>query len=388
MSDLAVTALTVTAALAVGMVMALLGNIKLTLARRPDQGDSRVRNLLSLLNLLLIPLIIVSGLLVDRWGVRPMLISGSVLLSLSILALGAGLSYERTLIAVFAAALGACALHVGTIVQLPLGLFGVSEVPASFQLGLVFVALGALIMPPLLDLLIDVIGFRKSMAVLALFFLTPAFLASFPRGQDFPTPVSGFEDLSAMILDPGILMAGLVFFVYAPLEAFVSVWTTTYLTNLGLADRQSRWLAYFWLAMIGSRFLFAVILHIATLGDAYMDWFLILPAVLSAVILGNMSGTTHHEKALVGLVLLGFFLGPLYPMLLGILFKTHVVNHRLSGSAFALLYTFGSVGSLLLAPLVQLSASRRSLQAALRIPLFIALVLSASTLMFALLADR
>jgi hypothetical protein len=388
MPDVALTALTVSSALAVGGVMALLGSLKLALARRPEHGEARVRNLLSLLNLLLIPLVVASGLGVDGWGVQACIIAGSVTLALAFLALSAGLPYERTLLAVLAAAIGAALLHVATVVQIPHGLFGFSEVAASFQLGLIFFGLGGLLMPPLFDLLLHAVGHRRTMAILAFLFLVPAFLAAvapLERPQ-------GVAHLADMALNPQVLLAGAVFFVYAPLEAFVSVWVATYLGNLGQPHKQSRWLACFWLAMLSSRLAFAVILHVADLHDRYLPPFLILPALLAAVILGNMSGTPKHDRALSGLVFLGLFLGPVYPMLLGILFKMRQeemqVHHLpdLFGSTYALLYVFGSVGSLLLSPLVQLSARRLTIQAALRIPLFIALVLAAATLVFALLS--
>lgn len=383
MPHLAITALTVTACVAVGMVLALLGSVKLALARRSDQADSSVRILLSLLNLFLIPMMVLAGLAVDRWGVRPALITGSLLLCLSFLAMSAGLTYHRTLAAVAAAALGASALHVGTIVQLPMGIFGVSEVAASLLMGLVFVALGGLVAPPLLDVLLNSFGFRRAMAFLALVFLTPAFLAAFPSPESFPE-TSDLGDLSRVLLDPRVLVAGVVFFVYAPLEAFVSVWTATYLTTHGQPERQSRWLACFWGAMLASRLLFAMVLHVIDFRNAYMAPFLVLPALLSAVVLGNMSGTTKLDRALTGLVALGLFLGPVFPMLLGILF-TEIKDSGLFGSAYGMLFSFGSIGSLVLSPLVRLSASRTSIQAAMRIPLFIALALGATTLMFALL---
>src|SRR4051812_23024134 len=104
------TALAVSSALGVGMMLALLGNLKLALARRPDQTDRRVRLLLTLLNALLIPFLLLCGVLVDSWGPRPMLVTGSVILALALLALSAGLEYRQTLTSVLFATLGASAL--------------------------------------------------------------------------------------------------------------------------------------------------------------------------------------------------------------------------------------------------------------------------------------
>src|SRR5215211_3049343 len=123
----ALTVLTVTSCLLVGMVLALLGNLKLALARRPEQTHGSIRRYLTLLNLLLIPLILLAGVLVDLAGVKAMLVTGSTLLATTV------------------AALGASILWVATIVLLPSGLFGARELAASGQVGLVLMAMGALL---------------------------------------------------------------------------------------------------------------------------------------------------------------------------------------------------------------------------------------------------
>lgn len=381
----ALTVLTVTSALLVGLVLALLGNLKLALARRPEQTRRSIGRYLTLLNLLLVPLILLAGVLVDLVGVRAMLVTSSVLLALAFISLSAPSTFGRTLFATGVAALGASILWVATIVLMPSGLFGPQELAASGQFGLVLMAMGALLTPPLFDLLQHGIGLRRTMALLALMLLMPAFLAFVPRPEEFPLD-SSKSFLTEPLGDPAVWMAALVFFVYAPLEAFVSVWTTTYLTALGKQDRQSWWLAGFWMSLLLSRILFGYVQHViqqvAPLGNPYESWFLVLSAILAAVVLGNMAGTVRPEKAFWGLVMLGFALGPVFPILVGLLFQNAHVEKAL-GTTFALLHAAGSVGSLLLSPLVNLSASARTIQVALRIPLFIAFTLAAVTVLFA-----
>ena len=382
----ALTVLTVTSALLVGMVLALLGNLKLALARRPEQTHGSIRRYLTLLELLLIPLILAAGILVDLAGVRAMLVTGSVLLALAFVSLSAPTTFGRTLFATLVAALGASILWVATLVLLPSGLFGPGELTASCQVGLVLVAMGALLTPPLFDLLLHTIGLRRTMAFFALILLAPAFFAGVTRADEFPIP-SARNPLFGLVADPAVWMAAVVFFVYAPLEAFVSVWTTTYLTSLAMPQKQSWWLAGFWTSLMLSRVLFGYLQHViqqyTPLGSSHEGWFLVLSAALAAVILGNMAGMVHPEKAFWGLILLGFALGPLFPILLGLLFQVRGVESA-PGTAFGLLHAAGSVGSLLLSPLVTLSAGARKIQVALRIPLFIALVLTAVTVLFAL----
>src|SRR5919199_4513194 len=94
-----VTAVAVSGAFVFGMVLALLGSFKLALARGVDVGAGNGGRLLPALNLALIPMTLLSGLLVDYWAVRGVVIAGSVLLALSLLALSARPSHPRTLLA-------------------------------------------------------------------------------------------------------------------------------------------------------------------------------------------------------------------------------------------------------------------------------------------------
>ena len=99
-----VTALTIGGSLTFGIALAMLGHLKLAIARRSEPAAGRIDLLLMLLNLSVIPMMIAAGLLADCWGIRQTTILGSVLMSLSFLALSAVPAYWRSLIAVTAAA--------------------------------------------------------------------------------------------------------------------------------------------------------------------------------------------------------------------------------------------------------------------------------------------
>jgi hypothetical protein len=369
-----------------GMVLALLGHLKTVLARRPPEpGTRRIDLLLSLLNLALAPMMLAAGLLVDFWGVRQTIIAGSVLLSLAFLSLSSGAAYKRTVFAVAVAAFGAAAVGTSSLVLMPQGLFGTHETTASVMLGLVLVALGALLTPPLIDLLVGGIGFGRTMAVIAFLALVPAFLAALPERGTFGGAASPAA-LAPLLQNAAVWMACVVFFCYAPLEGFISVWVTSLLNSIGHPERQVRWLAGFWGAFLLSRLAVAFIEHAGYLGDQVAHWFLIGTAFLTAVALGNLAGAVRAINAGKGLLLVGFFLGPLFPLLAGMVFRmSH--THDLPGTTFGLLYACGSFGSLALAPLVSLSARASNIGVALRIPLFISLVLAAATVLFVLTSD-
>jgi hypothetical protein len=98
-----------------------------------------------------------------------------------------------------------------------------------------------------------------------------------------------------------------------------------------------------------------------------------------------MAGTANRGSAWRGILLLGFLLGPIFPTLVGVVFQLFPDRE---GTAYGTMFAIGSAGSLLLAPLIGVSAQRRSVQTALRIPMFLALALTATALVFALTLPR
>src|SRR5579862_7490097 len=62
----AVTVVTISAAFVFGMVLALLGSLKLALAKRMNLGEGRIGFLLSALNFALMPMMILTGMLIDN----------------------------------------------------------------------------------------------------------------------------------------------------------------------------------------------------------------------------------------------------------------------------------------------------------------------------------
>lgn len=368
--------------LVTGLAQGLVGTLKLHFERKPAVVPPGFRRLLTVSNIGFIVLLLLAGALLDWLGPQPVLIGGSILLAASLFALGVSQMSGSPRLLPLAAAFGAVGVFLATIQIMPRGLLGEREVAGSLLFGFVFIALAALILPPLFDVLQAALGLRGTMTALALLALVPAGLAAFASGDAFP-PYARDADHAGLLVTPKLWFAGLVFFFYAPLEAFISVWTTTYLSRQTDTNRAARWLAFFWASMLASRVLFGLIQHVAELHDSTQPLFLVVPALLAAVVLGNMSGSTTTGQALSGLVFLGLFLGPILPMLLAILLGIPAVTAS-PGLAVSLLYACGAIGSLVLSPLVASSAEAHSIQAALRIPLFVALLLTAATLLFAL----
>src|SRR5262249_37129777 len=90
----------VAALLVSGMGVALLGSVKLPLARKLQIDEARVGGLVSLFGFVMIPVIFTAGFLTDQMGRQAVLVSGSFLLAVSLLLLALARTYALALVAV------------------------------------------------------------------------------------------------------------------------------------------------------------------------------------------------------------------------------------------------------------------------------------------------
>ena len=391
-ATLPVTVWTLTAACLTGLLLALLGSLKLTMARRPERVRGPLGLLFVLLNVLLLPLLLLSGWLIDAWGLRPMMIAGPLLLALALVALSARPPFWETLAAVAVAGLAAASVATTSAVLMPRALFGESERVSSFLFGMVFVALGALVSAPLVDLLRRGLGFRPTMLILALLSALPAVLGALVDSSQL-TVSERPGGVVQLVQSEEVWLGALVLFFYAPLEGFVSVWVTKHLEELGESPRRAtNLLVGFWGALIVSRLVMALIQHSSGMRDNYATWFMIVPALLVAAVLGNLAAMPRIGGIRVGLLLLGAFMGPIYPLVIGLVFRRLAVpledgvldQTGNPGTAYALLCLGASLGGLVLSPLVGWCARARSRPIALLIPTFVALLLTAAAVVFSL----
>jgi fucose permease len=359
----AATVVTASAALVFGMVLALLGSLKLALAKRLSLGEGRIGFLLSALNLALMPMMIVTGLLIDGVvGPRWVILGGSLLTAAAIVVLGLRPNYGVAVAAILLAGFGSAGLSTGSIVLMP-SAFPLGSPVASLNLGCVFFALGALITPVLVDVLSSLSSFRLVSYVLALLCLVPAVLAAMADVQPAQV-VARHAATSGLASSQAMWLAGMVFFFYAPLEAAISIWATTFLTQLGQSERGATWtLSGFWCAFLTSRLATALAIHSLYLAG-WESFLLVIPAALVAVLLGNLSGTASRANARWGLYFVGFLLGPILPTLIGILFQRLADDNQ--------------------APLIGSVARRRNVQFALRLPMLLAIVMTLAALVFIL----
>ena len=373
---------TITAAFVFGVVLALLGSVKLPLAARLGMDEARVGGLLSALNLALIPMMLLSGILIDGLGGRVVLIGGSLVTGLAVFSLAMSRTFAGSLYAIMLVGAGGACISTASVKLMPLAFFGETNPAPSLNLGNVFFGLGALVTPALADLLLRALGFRRAVAVLAVVCLLPALAALLTPAQAFTLPDSDAGDLAGVLENPILWLAGLVFLLYSPLEGALGTWATTYLTQIGYRERRAALLlSGFWLAFLGGRLVVSY-LQQRVLPEHSEAWLILFLAVLGAVVLGNLAGTQNRGSAAWGLLLAGAILGPIFPTLVGILFRNVKVAEQ--GTAYGAMFAIGATGSLFLAPLFGAYARRRTVRMALRIPTVTALLLAGAALVLAL----
>jgi fucose permease len=391
MSDMkTMTAATIGGALIFGMALALLGRLKLALARRAPAQDGTIRRWLSALNIALIPLMLLSGVLLDIYGARAMLVAGSMMLAMALVGLsllfayasGSDISYPRALAAMLLAGFGASALGTASIVLMPQAFYpaanaaGLPHGAAALNLGFVFLALGALLAPVLTDILLEKIELRRTLAVFALLALAPAFLGALPDRAHWQMAEQGGQP-STLLAGSACWLAALVVFFYVPLEASISLWTFSLLTEREREERAATGLlSGFWAAFVASRLLVAATTAYsaalgARLGLPWERTLIVVLPILAAVVLGNLAGAGQRGRPRGGLILLGLLLGPLLPTLLSVVFRAAPEE---KGTAYGLIFAAGSVGSMILAPFLSL-----------RLPIFLALLVAAVALVLGLM---
>ena len=171
----------------------------------------------------------------------------------------------------------------------------------------------------------------------------------------------------ALLLEPMLWLAGLVFFLYAPLEGCLHTWGTSYLQNMGhdgaapsgpwLASGAVFWRGDWWRRSSST----GVCCRRVGIRGWWWSW-PCSPRWCWPTWPGRCGATAQAH----GLLFLGFFLGPIFPTLVGFLFR---VYGNTPGTAFGVMFAIGSAGSVFLAPLIAARCRRRNGRTAMRIPL-------------------
>lgn len=267
---------------------------------------------------------IIGGWFVDFFGIRDSLIFGTFLISFGLSTLALSTNVQGATFATVVLGVATAFLHLSSAMLFPHAFFSPEHAPAAMNIGYFFVGLGYLGFPPLASWFVRILSFRKGILLIALLGILCACGAAF-TSHDFPTPETD-TSISAVFSDYRLWLTAAVMFLFYGVETGLNNWTPHYLSDVRVTETTKELLiAGFWIFFLGSRF--AAGISPKVFGSL---WFLLGLAVLTGILVGNLSGAFQRYNASIGFLALAACLGPIFPSAIGeifIFFPSHTANY-------------------------------------------------------------
>ncbi|KPL11311.1 hypothetical protein AMJ85_03930 [candidate division BRC1 bacterium SM23_51] len=354
--------MTIVGLLATGMGVALLGSVKLPLARKLQIDEARVGGMVSMFGFAMIPTMLFVGFITDLVGKQPVVISGPLLMTASLILFAVSRTYWPALLAVLLLSVGWATL-INVINPLSLFAFPGGTEAYAINLACFFFGLGAFLTPLAVAFLLRRVDLTAALLVLAIFVVLTALLA---LGVDFSAlaPAAGQEAVAtsagvgmATLLGASVMwLCALGLFFYAPMEATMAAWATTYLGDKGVREgAASGLLSAFWLVFTGSRLATAFALPKGSETLLVLVLSLVCVAVWAAVVFSRGRGVAAAMVVTAGLVF-----GPIFPTIMAVLLK--YTDPSLHGRAVGLFFAIGGVGWTAIPMLIGAYAQRKGVQ--------------------------
>jgi fucose permease len=364
--DPMLTAMQVAALAVAGMCHALLGSVKVPLAKKLEIDEARVGGLVSVFGFTLIPMVLVFGFLVDAAGKQAVLAGGFALLIVALVLLARLRSYPLSLVAVLLLGTGWSALVNVLNVTSPPAFIAPDDTstPTSYAMNMgdfVF-GLGAFLTPLLVTALLRKLTLSTTFIILASFAIVPVLLGlgvnwdAKPLNPEVAKTVAG--GLAELLASPIVWLSCLAFFFHVPIEAAVATWATTLMTNRGVKEgAASTLLSVFWLTFMGSRLIAAL-----TLAKGWDTTLVISMASLCILFTLGIALSRHAWLTCTMVILAGCILGPIFPTLIAILISH--TPEELHGRAVGIFFCIGGIGWTAIPILIGAYAKRTSVQQA------------------------
>jgi fucose permease len=350
------TLMTVASLVVSGMGVAILGSIKVPLARRLDIDEARVGGLVSVFGLVMSPVIFAAGFLTDLVGRQGVLMTGSLFMAASLGLLAAVRRYPPAVMAVVLSSAGWAAMANANNTLVPVAFTG--SMAYANNLANVFFGAGAFLTPLGIALLLRCASYSASMVVLGAVVFLPAVLATV---VDFSTldaaGVTATQTGFGSLLRDGVMwLCGLVLLFYSPLEASTSAWATTLLQDKGVGDAAAaNYLSGFWLCFMATRLVTAF-----TLSTGCETLLIVALSVLSIAVLTGLVLVRSGKAAGPMVLTAGLVYGPIFPTLMAVLLSHF--DRSLHGRAVGLLFGIGGVGWTVVPMLIGAYARRAGVQ--------------------------
>jgi fucose permease len=326
-----------------GIAAAVLGATLPLLSERLDLGFGRVGTLFLVMNACMLASSFGLGALQDRFGMKPPLVAGPLVVGAALLAVAAAQSFGHLLAGVALLGVGGSALN-GASNALVADLHDdpTAKSAALNRVG-VFFGFGALCIPLAIGVLVRAAGLQGILlgaTVLCLLVAIANALPAYPPAKQ----AGGLSLVEAarFAREPLVLLMGFLLFFQSGNEFIVGGYATTFLTReIGMGVRAASYaLAGYWAALMLAR---------AWLGRGRYPLagprLVLASAVASAVATALLVTASGTAVAVAMVVALGATLAGIFPAVLGVAgsrFPAH------SGTVFGLLFTMALTGGMTL----------------------------------------
>jgi fucose permease len=341
-----------------GVTLTTLGSVLPPLIVRYGLERADAGSLLALMSLGILAGSLVFGPVVDRYGYRPVLLTGAVGVALGLAAI-AGAPPARVLAPAMLAFGVAGGLLNGATNALVADIMPEGRGSGLALLG-VFFGLGAFSVPLVLGVLLQWLTYPSIVAGLAALVVVPLVdfaLVELPppkQAQGFP-----LRRVGALLGDTVLLFVGLILFLQSGMEITLGGWSAQYVREvLGLSEKLSIMvLSLFWVGMMAARLILSWLLRSRPHSTVF-------PAFLAVALVGAglLLAVRTPVAAGVGLFLLGAGLSAGFPTLLGFLGERY---QDLTGTAFSAVFVMALIGGSTLSYVTGVLGDRFGLRASL-----------------------
>jgi len=361
-----IQAVAVLSVFGLGISFALLGSIKLGLARNLNIDDAQFGKLISTLMFTSLIAILIMGPLVDLLGYKPIAIIGFALGFVAVYMLVTAKSYGMAVFSCIILGVAAMSLNLGNTL-LPKVIFAGNPAAAA-NFGNVFFGIGAFITPLIVGILLSRIGLKSTGIIIAVVLIIPIIFAVIAV---YPSINVGFAVGKALglLANPAIILSALALFCYIGLESSMGGFITTYLSSIGFEDKTANMvLSSFWIGLMIARLITS---QIVTASNSAIV--VTLLAIVATVSIGLMITAKSKGLGALFVFITGLAFGPLFPTVVGYAFSK--TEPALYGSAFSIIFAIGLLGGITLPSAIGNFAKGKSIQQALKIAMGAAFVL-------------
>jgi fucose permease len=348
-----------------GVIVALLGSIKLKLAEERNVDDAQVGKLISVLSFTSLIMVVVVGILLDSIGHKPVIVYGFLVSALAILIIAQAKSYGLLIAGCILLGIGGMGICTGanTLVPVPGVILEEGGTPA-LNLGNVFFGLGAMVVPVLTAFLFRKTKYANAVTVIAVMMALATVICAVARG--FPEMERSFDlgQFFELLTHSAVIVGGLALLCYISLEVSMAGWITTYLKSHNLADaRCSSILSTFWIGLLAARLLAGILVLNIWVPEPGHPWAIVVLAALAAVAIIVMITTRSGVVGGAGVICAGFFFGPLFPTTVGVTFAHF--PEALHGRVFGPIFAIGLIGATIVPAAIGYYSKGRSIRKSL-----------------------